>query len=79
MKTHLREYKLAIPLLYAGRVMGQLTVLDIEIKDVDVADEVCTMTADFSESAARTFKAWLRSNTDSKGTMKLSMVSVVRS
>jgi hypothetical protein len=74
MSKALREYKVAFPDVYAGKVMGHLTVVDVEIKDATVAEGVCTVAVDLSETFARDFKKWLRENTDGKGAMKPSVI-----
>ena len=69
MSEALREYKVVFPAVHAGRVMGRLTVLDIEIKNAAVDNEICTVVVGLNESQAREFKEWLRSNTDGGGTV----------
>jgi hypothetical protein len=67
--TQSQEYKVAFPLEYAGKVMGQLTVLGIEIKDTVVVEEICTIAVDLEKRLAWRFQKWLHTNTDGRGTL----------
>jgi len=59
-----KEYKVAFPPEYAGTVIGELTILGVEVKRVErVTETLCSLTIDLDLALARRFYKWLQDTT----------------
>jgi len=70
MKQPLYEYKITTPEVYAGEVMGELTVLDVAVENVEVKDGIWVINARSNNDITNKFRSWLLELTNNAGTIE---------
>jgi len=70
MKKETYEYIVKIPEIYAGEVMGRLTILDVAAESVDVKNGTWIITAQSRENILSEFEHWLLELTNGTGTIE---------
>ena len=70
MEKERYEYIVRIPEIYAGEVMGRLTVLDVAVEDIETKNATWTITAQSGKSIINEFGSWLKELTDDVGVIE---------